>query len=231
MLLNTKLLRYYVVPRAMFHSDGQEIVQEVYGAWYKIWKKVFSADNRDYEPNADDFLRQDAIVAIFYEDTVPQLVGFHLYSFFDLRWNLNTKHSYFNGIDAKSFELLQKKNLNHAMTMEYLTVLPEFRKQVSQIPWGEVIIALGLRFMKSTHGDVAFGTARCDVKVDEMASKLGFENLQPPIRKYDYECAVITCSRQNVRFHPDFQTNVLIQQLWSDRVDFRQKIFKKAEAA
>lgn len=231
MLLNAKLLRYYVVPKEAFHSSGQEIVQTVYDSWYKVWKKVFSADNRDFEPNTDDFLRQDAIVAIFYDGPTPQLVGFHLYSFFDLRWKLNSKHSYFHGIDPKSFELLQKKNLNHAMTMEYLTVLPEFRKQVSHIPWGEVIIALGLQFMKSTHGDMAFGTARCDVKVDEMAAKLGFENLQAAIQKYDYECAVIICPRQNIRPHPNFETNALIQQLWNERIDLRQKTFKKAEAA
>lgn len=222
MLIDAKRLRYYVVPLDIHAPDGESVVQSVYDSWYQVWKAVFSADNRDFEPDTDDFLRQNTVVAIFYENREPELVGFHLYSFFDLRQKLRGKHSYFQGVTADSFQSLKNRDLNCVMSMEYLTVMPKFRKQVSQIPWGEVIIALGLKYMQTTSGDTAFGTARRDVKVDNMASKLGFENLQESIFKYDYECAVITCPKSRICDHPDAPTNNLIQQLWNERIDFRE---------
>lgn len=210
--------QYVVIPKNCPTPQSLEMYHMIYEAWLELWRGVFSEGNRAFEPDTDDFLRQDYVVGIFDQGN---LVGFHLYSFFDLRKKMCTKHSYFNGIDPQSFEKLKADNINNVMTMEYLSVMPNYRKKFSNIPWGEVLIALGLQLMKTTAGDAAFGTARVDVKVDSMASQLGFHELQSQIAKYDYSCAVIACPKKSVREHSDEKIRKLIQDLWSNRIDCR----------
>lgn len=224
-------LQYIIVDKNNMDSRSLDVTSKIYAAWFEQWQSIFSAEGRNFSPNPDDFLRQDLIVGIFHQD---QLVGFHLYSHFDLRRTQCTQHSYFHSIDPSSFDQLRQKKLNNVMTMEYLTVMPNFRRRDGgggAIPWGEVIISLGQRVLKTTHADVAFGTARRDVKVNRMGSRIGFSILQNPIVKYDYECEVMYFTRDQNQNHPDPETHRLIASLWDNRIDTRHESKSITKAA
>ncbi len=200
----------------------------VYKLWYKEWQKVFSSDSRNFKPSADDFLRQDLMAVILDSNNV---VGFHFYSYFNLRRVETVNHSYFDQIEKSSFEKLKVKNMNIVMSMEYLTVLPDYRKKESHFPWGEILISLGTRVLNSSHADVAFGTPRSDVKVNKMAEKLGCETLQAAVSKYDYKCEVMIFPRDRESVHPDKLIQNQISSLWENRMDGRFEIMPVKKSA
>lgn len=210
--------KYIIVPKSCPNAQSIEVYEQVYNAWYELWKGVFTQGGRSFEPDTDDFLRQDYVVSIWDD---KDIVGFHLYSFFDMRKKMSQRHSYFSGVNPDAFQKFEHENTHQIMSMEYLSAMPAYRKKHTSIPWGEIIIALGLKFMQSTSADAAIGTARVDVKVDTMARTLGFSEIQPPIQKYDYTCAVTVCSKDAVCPHPEPKVRSMIDELWSNRTDFR----------
>lgn len=213
--------QYYIISKYSKQSQAIELSNLIYESWLKVWSQVFNEGGRKFTPNIDDFLRQDFIVSLFYKS---QLVGFHFYSLFDLNKKMSELHSYFSGIDPESFERLRSENKNQVMSMEYLTVMPEFRKGAFSVPWAEVIISLGQNFLGTVGGDLCFGTARKDIRVDNMGVKLGFESLQLPISKYSYPCEVMISTRQSRREHPDKDAAELIGFIWDHRIDHRENI-------
>jgi hypothetical protein len=217
-LIEARKLKYIVINQ--INSDLQCIhyLTQIYNAWNQIWQKVFTGENRNFKLDPDDFFRQKLVAGIFQNN---DLVAFHFYSFFDLRFKEVTQHSYFQGVAPTSFDILRDKSLNRLMSMEYLTVMPEFRKNEGQIPWAEVVISLGINVLKSTNFDVAFGTARRDVKVNKMGDRIGFNTLQSPIQKYDYDCEVMYFPKKNLLRHPELKVQFLIEELWANRIDLR----------
>lgn len=211
-------LKYVVISSLNSDDKSIEVMSQVYDSWTQIWQKVFSNETRNFNLDPDDFFRQNLVVGLFQNDV---LVAFHLYSFFDLRFKSITQHSYFKGIDPISFDNLRSQKLHRVMSMEYLTVMPEFRKNGSQIPWGEIIISLGLNVLKTLNCDIAFGTARRDVKVNKMGDRIGFDILQSPIQKYDYDCEVMYFAQKKQLHHPDPKVQSLIEELWATRLDLR----------
>lgn len=213
--------QYYIISKHSKQSQSIELINLIYESWLKVWSRVFTEGERKFTPNVDDFLRQDYIVGLFYQS---QLVGFHFYSLFDLNKKMSELHSYFSGIDPESFERLRVENKNQIMSMEYLTVMPEFRKGVFSVPWAEVIISLGQKFLDSLGGDLCFGTARKDIRVDNMGVKLGFQSLQLPISKYSYPCEVMICNRQSRLEHPNDEIADLINFIWNHRIDHQDSM-------
>ena len=212
------LYQYVLIPRQTADIDLIGLQNQVYRSWFAEWQKVFSSNSRDFKPSADDFLRQDMMAVIL---SGEKIVGFHFYSFFNLLRLEMSEHSYFDQIEKSSFENLRIKNLANVMSMEYLTVLPDFRKKEAFFPWGEILISLGLKVLNSSEGQVAFGTPRSDVKVNKMGEKLGFQTLQSAILKYDYKCEVMYYPRGNDSVHPEAIVENQISTLWKNRVDGR----------
>ena len=207
-------MRYHIMKPASRSSMGRQ--HDVYDFWKTLWREVFSQVGRGDELNPDEFFRQDLIVAI---TTETDVVGFHLYTYFDLSWAPARDHSYFNGIDRTLFARLHAEGMDHVMAMEYLSVNPKFRRSVTGISFGEVIISLGFKLLPFTPCNAAIGTARTDVKVDESSIKLGSRPFHDPIKKYDYPCQLMVCSLAETRPHPDLATRQVIEQLWQNRND------------
>jgi hypothetical protein len=77
------------------------------------------------------------------------------------------------------------------LTMEYFTITPEWRRQMKEAPWGEILTGLGLNFLDKSNADAVLGTARIDLRVHEMCYRLGGYDFQPPVKRLNYDCAVV----------------------------------------
>ncbi len=221
--------QYYIISKYSNQSQSIELSNIIFQNWRNVWSQVFNDGGRTFTPNVDDYMRQDFIVSLFYKS---QLVGFHFYSLFNIHKKMSELHSYFSGVNPESFQRLRDQNMTQIMSMEYLTVMPEFRKGTLSVPWAEVIISLGQKFLDTVGGDLCFGTARKDIRVDNMGLKLGFESLQLPISKYSYPCEVMICTSNSIREHPDKSTAEIINQIWENRIDSRDnKILPNQQVA
>jgi hypothetical protein len=219
MSFDTSNLKYYIINNhSLFALPAEtKILNIVYDSWCKVWQDVFQSKNDSNSINKEDIYRPNYIVAIF-SDLVP--VAFHLYSFFDLNKNSSRNHPYFESINPDTFASLKNNKVSRVMSMEYLTVMPNFRKKETGINWGEILISLGQKFLYQTNCDACIGTARTDVKVDKMGEILGFKTIQNTIKKYDYECDVMASIKKKELQHPSFKFRKLINELWSNRIDF-----------
>lgn len=194
-----------------------ELRNQIYKIWDGIWTDVFSAVGQPDAVTPDEFFRQHALLCITTER--QELLGMQLFTFFDLESAVDRDHSYFSSFNDLSFMRLKKEGIRRVMSIEYLTVIPSFRKYSTGIPWGEVLIALGQRVMMASGYDAVLGTTRVDLGVDRMCDRLGFQVIQTGIKKYDYTCSLTFCSHHCVVPHPDQSVDSLIGQLWNSRID------------
>ncbi len=83
------------------------------------------------------------------------------------------------------------------------------------------MIGLGLKLMQELGVDVVLGATRKDLKVNEISAQHGFETLIPSIMKCKYECEMMGAFKERIKSYPDELTRNMIEQLWSEKFDFR----------
>jgi hypothetical protein len=228
MSFNHSKYQYVVIPKNCPTPQALELYHVIYESWLKLWRDVFSDGDRTFEPSVDDFLKQDYIAAIFES---ANLVGFHLSSTYDLRKKMLRNQSYFADFSPQSFEEMKKYDLNKVMSIEYLSVMPSYRKARNSTSWAAILISLAQKLMCESSADSLIGTARTDVKVDVISKKLGFFEIQKPIEKYDYSCAVIICPKSKIVPSPSFEEQSIVTQLWETKINFIQENSKNAQVA
>jgi hypothetical protein len=197
--------------------DERDLKNKVYKTWEGIWREVFGAVGQADALSPDEFYRQKILALITNEQS--EFVGMHLYTFFDLNSLPDRNHSYFDGIAEFSFERIKAMKMMRIMSMEYLTVSPDWRKSKSGISWSDVIIGLGQKVLSLSTFDAVCGTPREGVGVDKATDRLGWITIQPEIKKYDYVCSLVACARPNFKDHPDQSIQQLIDELWTNRID------------
>lgn len=192
---------------------------EVYSLWKSVWHKVFSQLEKKKEANADDFFRQNLVVAIYQG---PNLVAMHLYSFYNLDSLVGAEQSYFATLPPEIHNFFIEHGMRTIMTMEYLTVAPAYRKTQSHISWGDVLVVLGTRLLEYTDCDWAIGTARKDINIHQMGHRCNFTTSEYVVSRCDYPCELMYRRKGPPPVHPDEHTRKLVDQLWNNRQDFSQ---------
>lgn len=165
---------------------------------FEIWEQTFSevAANNQKELDPDEFFRSHHVgILMFHEE----IVGFNLFTMFDLSLSSNIRHRYFQALGSCSPGRLSSKNVKRVLTMEYFTILPQWRRQAHETPWGEILTGLGLKFLDSSMADAVVGTPRIDLRVHEMCYRLGAYDFQEPVQRLNYECAVVLFPKMTQR--------------------------------
>ena len=193
-----------------------ELHNRAYMYWRDFWKDIFAQTGHADHLNRDHFIRQDKIAVITAGDDI---VGMHLYGFHRFDANACRDNPFFDDLDETSRLRLRQDGLVYGMCMEYLTVNPQYRKSKTGIPFGEILIGLGLEIMKQNGLDCVFGTAREDVKVDQMAALFGGRAYSSSIKKYDYPCCLMVIADSVRHLHPNLAQRELIKNLWDHRID------------
>ncbi len=221
-LVENKSFQYRIISLGGFSTkqDELELRNRAYSLWREVWYAVFKKVNQAEALNPDEFFRQDIAACIL--DRNHELVGMHLYTFFDLSARSDREHSYFAGIEDSALQKLANAGCIRLMSMEYLTVNPQWRKSLSGTAWADILVSLGQRVMQASGYDAVVGTPRTDIGVDKIGDRLGFRTYQEQITKYDYFCSLMACSKEEVKSHPDGVTREFVDQLWKDRIDTTQ---------
>lgn len=209
---NLELLQYYVLPSANPPPHLVEIHNAIYQLWHSVWTKTLHELGLDAEGLRDEFVRQDFVTSIVH---AGQPVTVHLYSFFAIDCLAARQHRYLNGNYPEIyFEKLKKLGVRDVMSMEYMTVHPDWRRARYPIVAG----GLALQVMKLYGADAAIAPARRDHKVHELAPMYGGESLIPKVINHNVECDLLLCRRSTMKPHDDPGIQESVESLWAGRV-------------
>ncbi|WP_413585277.1 hypothetical protein [Bdellovibrio sp. HCB274] len=202
-------------PRALT-ADTVQLSNDVYDLWKTVYKDVLGKVGEPLNP--DDFHRCDVIVALTDNNKV---FGFHMYSAFDLRSDALRDHHYMKAFDDLIIRKFQQRGINTMMSMEYLTVSPEYRSRSSEVNWSEIIIALGSKVMEAGGWDCLVGTARRDLNVRRKSAKSG-ANYFGSVIKMNYECEILMTKYGEVQPLSDPKHAELVEALWAAKANHTQ---------
>jgi len=204
-------------------SLGVNLYNDVFEAWFNFWVNFWSQSvgecGREEKVKLNlDFLRQDFVSCILV-DQVP--VAFQLHSVFDYSQKNVMALPYFEIHDEESFKFFRDNGVRSAISFEYLSVVPEWRKQVSgKSLWAPVLNLLGMKIRHELHIDAGLATARKSAKVNEMCSSLGWEMFRKDVDYRGYACDLLATFKFPKIENVDPEVHAMSEYLWKNKVDY-----------
>ncbi len=191
-----------------------ELFNLVYSEWKNSFTELLLASGARLNP--DDFYRSHSILAVLHQN---QVVALQTMTAFDTRLDCTSDHHYWQELQRTTLEHLKNEGVRRVFSLEYLNVLPAWRKTSNRIRWSEVMIALGLTMMDNSEADGLIGTPRIDAKVLDICCHLNCRQIQEPIQKMNYPCSVVFFPKERQRTFRDPTTQIYVDQLYANRVD------------
>ncbi len=213
------LLRYYLIPgRPKVGSPAIEVHNLAFKFWMDHFTSAFKKNGVPERPCPDDFLRQDLISVLMHDQRV---VGLHSYTFFDLNLEAARKHSYF----TESFTETAMRNMDrhggrYVMTMESLSVAPDWQRKARGVSLAVTLVCLGLRVFGKSNADMFLGTSRIDVGVARLGYEVGCLPLDTGVIVHGIPCDLQGCLRGHEQFPRGEMENTLANELWNKRLEF-----------
>ncbi|PIS10463.1 MAG: hypothetical protein COT73_09225 [Bdellovibrio sp. CG10_big_fil_rev_8_21_14_0_10_47_8] len=198
-----------------FHSEELSLRNSIYSSWHKLWTDVYSQSDAGYHLSSDEFIRQDLVTAILHKEKVAAI---HLYSFFHLDASADLSTKYFHFFSEKYLQELRQKKVKTVMSMEFLTVLPEFRKSNIGFSIGSTIIQLGTQVFGQVNADAIVAPARNDVGVNKMAYDLGFSCIEKETEQRGFTCDLIACFQGHQRRSENLAIRSCADHLWNTKM-------------
>lgn len=204
-------IQYFLFCPRNLNSHNIELNNKIFQSWKEVYSDVLGSVKEPLNP--DDFHRSEVIACL--QDR-EKIIGFHLYSVFDLRSQADLEHHYLKCFQKELLQQFRNQGIRTLMSMEYLTVLPEFRSRNSSTVWSEIIIALGLKLLMASPWDGAIGTGRKDLNI-RRKSELSGALFRGDTQKMNYACEILMTTKGNIKPHPNQATEELIKSLWLNR--------------
>jgi hypothetical protein len=206
-------------PQFSRSSQNTEILNSLYETWKGVFSEVLEQKNGKIDP--DDFFRQQVLFAIFENEKV---VGFNLATVFDFNIANHCEHHFIRGLTEDAINTMRAQNIHRVLTLEYSTIMPEWRKHQSNIVWAEVLISMALLYNDNFQvADAVIGTPRTDVKMDRVGQNVGYFTIKDHIVKMDYPCSVVAETIKKNRKFTTLLTHKIAHQLWNERVDMTSR--------
>jgi hypothetical protein len=200
--------------KSAFHPEETDLRNRVFRAWFELWDQTYKAAGSDYTLTSDEFVRQNLVTVILDRDKIAAL---HLYSFFDLQSQSDLQTKYFHFFTDSYLSQLREKNVRSVMSMEFLSVMPEYRKSRIGLSLGSVIIQLGSYVFAEAQADAIVAPARLDLGVDRMAHDIGFVSLEKNTHQRGFQCDLIACFQGQQKPSENFMVHRMAQNLWKTR--------------
>ncbi|HVK61459.1 MAG TPA: hypothetical protein VM432_07910, partial [Bdellovibrionales bacterium] len=204
----------------------QELHNRAFDQWRVFWTEVMQQVAGE-RVRTEDFWRQ-RIISVLTRGN--EIAAIHLYSFFNLDSQAALAHSYIrNYYDEADLNHLRSLGVNSVMSMEYLTVNPEFRNRTLGFPIASLLIALGAQIFKASGYDAAVAPCRTDLKVDVRAAELGCQTISESYVYHNFPVINMALLKNRLRPHPDERVNLAIHDLWARRRDISGFPFQTIE--
>lgn len=220
---DTQDFKYYLLPgRPHPGFPATETYNKVYLFWREVWAQVFKEHGKPEALSPDDFARQDLVQAILYRGRV---VSLGLNSFFDLDQAPTAELKYFGSFNRDDINFLRSKKGRSLLSMEFLTVCPEFRKVSTGFSLAHIIAELGFKLLLHLDLDVAVATVRKEkhAMVNELAARLGGKVLQRDVLRGNILCDLMCVFQEDYSSLKDLRVKSLVTQLWETRLDLTGK--------
>lgn len=215
--MNNELLEglsFHLFPATTVPDRMGALHDQVYALWRSVWNEVFRGLQLSEAVLADEFGRQHLIGCIANFD-VP--VAIHLYSFYSLARGAAREQTYLRQYPDTFFAKLRRLGVEEVMSMEYMTVSPDWRKSKQSLHVGAVLGALAPEVARQFGRDAAIAPARRDHKVHELAHSLGGESIIENVLNHNVACDFVAIRTSNMRPHPDPIVAAAVDQLWRVR--------------
>ncbi|MCB0365645.1 MAG: hypothetical protein H6624_04430 [Bdellovibrionaceae bacterium] len=183
---------------------------------YNLFSMVHGPVTHD-SISGDTFLRNEVCTGIFVNQ---KAVACHQYCFFNLETNAATASKYFQSISKISWDFFKDHNLTYVMSLEYLTVHPDFRKSKSGVSFAGVLGSLATMYMRERNADAGTAISRVDLKVDRTAAAIGFETIESGLNCFGYDCCFQVCRTDRIKPNEDRGAGLLAEKLWQSRRDY-----------
>lgn len=193
----------------------------VYKFWKHFWSEVFKENNSTSTPDANIFYRQDFVGVVTKED---QIVGTVFFTENNLESDVISEIGYFSRPYVSEFSSkMREKNIYALSTLEMLTVAPEFRKKLTGISFGTVLIGIVMQAFKESGADIVFGPVRLDNGADKMLFDFGWELVSDTYSMHGTPVALSALYRENLKNSENALYQNLIEHLWRNRKDLRMQ--------
>lgn len=213
-------LQFTIMPGCSYFLGSSELCDvhnRAYVFWKNFWINVLEMNNSNESLNLDSFYRPYITTLLHNED---EIAGMHMYSAFDLRQISHKEHSYFQLSYPNEFlTSLYESGVESLLTMEFLTVSPNWRKSLIGFSLAEVIMSLGIKIFQSLDIDCFITLARADVKVPDLLRKINFTRYGEMLQRHNTPCEAMLLNRKDVISHPDARIDNLVNKFWNERED------------
>lgn len=199
-----------------------DFFNHVYGTWKQTFSKLLEASGAKLD--CDDLFRTDNIIVISHNNEIVSLATLTL---FDIRLASSRDHHYMQMLKPQTCENLMRDNLNKLVCVEYLSVMPKWRRHQADVEWVEIMLGLSCMVMDHSAGDIVIGTPRVDVKVDRAGRHVQAFEIQEPITKMNYPCSVMAIHKQENRKFSDPTTQRYVKSLWENREEIGHAAFQE----
>lgn len=216
-------LQYVLLPgRFNPGFEGSALYDKAYDYWLKFWNQVYVDNGTTDQADGADFQRADIVALLISGDEIASM---HLYSIVNLENAASSHYPYFAGEHGRSFyEALKPLSLKTAMTLEYLTVNPDWRKSKIGFSLTPVVCGLAYEIQKTLKVDVTLGRCRQDVRSHELMLERGGQILLPDIVMHKTSTHFCVLRLDDLKpHHPDPVVTNLTQSFWMNRRDLTGK--------
>lgn len=207
--------RCYLLPtRPLFPFSKADLLNKTFDAWKKCWLEVEA--KTDFTFDEDDFYRQDVILSVVAPN--EEIIGCHLYSFFNLENKCSNNSSFFKKFNSQYYNFLATSKIYNSFSIEYLTVTKKFRGN-KDIPMGRAIISLSSQVLLESNFDGILAQTRDDLKVNKMTEESGGKIISSGFKMNGIDGSFVAFTKDSIKESPltgvrDFKTST-----WSRRLD------------
>lgn len=192
---------------------------EVYAFWKLFWAEVFRENHSSSAPDANIFYRQDLVAVITKKD---KIVGTVFFTENNLASDVISDISYFSRPHVNEFSRkMRERGIHTLSTLEMLTVAPEFRRRVTGISFGTILVGIVMEAFKLAGAEVVFGPVRTDNGADKLLFDFGWKLISEGYSMHGTPVALSALFRHELKASGNSLHQKLIDHLWRNRTDLR----------
>lgn len=196
-------------------SEDRSDYEQAYRFWGNTWREIFASVGSPEAFLVDDFYRPDIIPVLKYKN---QIVGLICSTIFNTQNPCVFDMRYFSIFNPTALSWVFERQPKSIMSMEFLTVAPEFRKNEMGFSLAEVLILLSFIYLNEQQIDMAVGVAVKVAGVDKLATNLSAHVIGYDVKRGNLVCNLLGQVKEGVSLHhPNKELDLFAQNLWSRR--------------
>lgn len=210
-------LRCTLLPGSFFTNQA---IPPIYNSFYEYWKKTWSeffekAGSPPDSLNIENFFRHAFLIVLHREQ---EIAGSLSSSVFHLGAQATYDHPHVRPFRDYLPDWKNDPAPGIAVTGEYLSVHPDYKKDILGVSLAEVMVGLLMEIFVAIDARYALATTVRKAKVDVIAKDYGYREIGSYL-KCGVDCVVLYNTQETRVEHPNPKVRELVSRLWATRED------------